>query len=565
MARAPTPPLDDPAGEAAALAALVSTVERSEEIAALRLRIDRAVERWPTRLRFRLIRADLLDRSGQTDAADVELATLGDLAPHDAAVDHKRIMRLLGSGRRAEAVDLFATRVWSNPAREEAAVMRLLNQVTAAHKDMAERVAFLERLPRGGARDRFVDVKRATIALREHDRAGAMALLDRAAKFGPLPPEGRVIRADLLLVNGRFDEAADLAAALVEEFPDRPDIVRKAIQTADLTGRSEAVAALLAHAMKRWPEDWLTLFRYNRAALPFALDRATYDRLTAIAAEIGEGRWHFQLAIAALRHGDLTRASAILEAIDPAHPVAQMALPLRDALRSRPVARWNNPRAVSNDPEHDVQVRRHDDARATCVVFAGVQGGLGYLPFSLADTVFADYPVNMVYLRDRTNLGFNNGVAGLGVGEEAMIAGIARILDELGGMPLVTAGSSLGGLAATRAGTMASAAAVLSFAAPIHFRPGADDKPRFRAEALGNLIGTGEDLLDRVRAASAMRVYHCYGTGHPADVAIAEAIADLGNVVLIPVPCEDHFPLQHMLASGAFGALMTRMLSELAG
>lgn len=529
---------------------------------AVRLRLDRAITRWPGIARLHLLRVDLLDAIGSTAEAEAELRALLERKPDNPWPARRLVVRLLAARRIEEARVVF-TDLWHRRPPDEIAAP-LLNQVTAAIVDPLARKPFLEALLDGTADDRFVLVKLATLAFRAHDRVGAMALLDRAVALGPLPAEGSVIHIDLLTVNGRLEEAADRARDLVAVYPDRPDIVRKAIQTADLCGRQEEVTALLVRSVETWPDDWLTLFRYNRASMPFALDRALFARLRERAAEgRRDDRWSFQLAVASLRHGDGARAFAILDAIGPDSPAASMALPLRAALDGRPREDWSNPRGLSNDPADDVQVRRRDDAVATCFVFAGVQGGLGYLPFSFTDTVFADYPFNMVYLRDAANFGFARGIASMGEGEAAMLGGLRGLVLALGDLPAITVGASLGGVAAARAGALTGAAAILSLAAPLTIEAKAEGASRFRMEAMSNTMGKREDLGDLIARVPDLRLYHCYGTGHAADRATADALRPLANATIVPVACDDHFPLQHMLATGAFGDLLLRIIAEL--
>jgi hypothetical protein len=132
-------------------------------------------------------------------------------------------------------------------------------------------------------------------------------------------------------------------------------------------------------------------------------------------------RWLFQFAIACLRQQQTDRATALLDRCLPDSPVVHMAGPLRAALANRPSLGWRNPRGISNDSDADVQIVETPGARATVVVLAGVQGGLGYLPFSHVDSLLTDHPVNAVYLRDLNNRAFTAGVRGFGPDPAGMV------------------------------------------------------------------------------------------------------------------------------------------------
>lgn len=562
----PDAALDAPS-EIRAIEALLSAGDHGEAGP----RLTAALARWPGEVRLHFLNGDLLAATGRGAEAEAVLSAAVEQFPanHWAPV---RLARLqLAAGDAARARDTFARLVWSDQPAEPA--LPLLTQLTTATTDAGEREAFLQGLIRGTAADRFIIVKLATLAFRRHDKREAARLFDRAAALGPLPAESGVLQLELMMVSARFEEALELARSLVARHPERADLMRRAIQAAFFAQRNEELVELLQAAIARWPDDWFTLFRYNRSAAPAEIDQALYRQLAERQERMrGDDRWSFQFAVAALRHQDSARALAIIDGLQRDGPVAPMSEPLRRAMATRPVSAWTNPRGVTNDPADDAQVIRTPGARATIVVFAGVQNGFSYMPFSHTDVLLADHPANIVYLRDRRNRSFGAGVEGLGCDEPETISALCRLRDDLDGVPMLMMGSSVGGIAAARYGALSGAGAVISFAGPVHLRDDAthEENPvsrtNYRGAMMTAVAGNDDRLLDVLAAAPATRIYQCYGTGYAPDVATAELMRPIANVELVPIEgCSDHFVLEHMIADGSFDTLIRRAIDRMAG
>ncbi|QLH37765.1 MAG: hypothetical protein HWD60_00435 [Defluviicoccus sp.] len=460
------------------------------------------------------------------------------------------------------AAAIFAEHVWPGGA-PEATRTSLLSRITLAHTDNEARHAFLSGLLRDVPDDRFVLLKLAAMRFRVRDRDAAERLFAAARALGELPVESQLMELELHLVAMRFEEAYAVASALHARMPDRPDFARRAIQAAHFCGRMSDMLALIEAALRRWPRDWLLVFRYNRCTIPLASDRALYDLLAEqVETVAGDERWLFQFAIASLRHGETSRAMTIIDAIPATSPVAHMALPLRAALHAHPASRWKNVRGISNAPEEDVQVVRTADAIATVVLLAGVQGGLGYLPFGMADGLLAQRSVNVVYLRDLNNRGFTSGVRRFGTDQTAMIEGLGELCQTLGA-PVVTMGASLGGVAAIRTAAKMHAHAAISFAGGIHLGVDATDEEApaaasgMRASLFSGVTQAESSIVALIRSAPRTRIHQCFGAEYAPDVESAALLRDVPNAVLHPQPgCADHFVIEHMIAgSGLFAVL----------
>jgi hypothetical protein len=337
---------------------------------------------------------------------------------------------------------------------------------------------------------------------------------------------------------------------------------------------------LLREALTRFPGDWLLLFSYNRCiCCPMVVDRELFELISGQAPAATDPRWHFQYAVACLRHGHTDTARAILEPIPADSPVASMALPLRAALAAHPAATWRRGRGVVNDPEKDVQLVRTPQARATLILLTGVVGGLGYLPVSQVDGLLAGLAVNVLYLRDLGVCGFTRGVRSMGPDQSSMIAALEKICGPLA-VPVITFGSSLGGVAAIRTALLLRAHAAISFAGPIHLgvdttedvvpvtsgpvagAPVASGSGGTRTAIFSQFAKADLSLIEMIRSVPRTRIHQCFGTGYAPDVADAELVRPLPNVVLHPrAGCADHFVIEHMIADGSFFDVIARAIA----
>ena len=531
-------------------------------------RLNDAMVQRPRDLRLKFAQGDLLAKTGRADQALAMLRGLKETHPTNPWVALRIVRVLLSQGEVEAAAATFVTGVW-NSVLPEAETVGVLSDIASALRGYPARRSFLTSLLTGAASDRFVLVKLGSLAFREGERAEATRLFDAAAALGPLPAEAGPLHLELLMVSGRANDALAAALDILRARPDRLDVARRAILAARLSRRTDVLVPLLQRTLDRWPNDWLLVFRYNRALCPFDLDRALFLKLGAQADALAtDDRWSFQFALACMRHEDTGRALAILRRIGPESPVAHMSGPLLAAMGSRPDEAWCNPRGVSNDPAEDVQVRRVPDAHATLIVLAGVQGGLGYLPYSHADVLLGSLQANVIYLKDRSELAFTGGVASLGPDEGATVAALKDMLVQLGGVPAITLGASLGGASAVRLGSLLGAKAALSFAGPLQWSAvgsGDDDsevsRSRLRNAMYSAFTNVETSLVDMIAASPATEVHHFYGEGHQIDAQVVDTLRDLPNFRRHAVSgCDHHYVMSHMIATGAFDQFLRQLV-----
>ncbi|WP_439597767.1 tetratricopeptide repeat protein [Falsiroseomonas sp.] len=544
------------AEEIAAIERLVAQKPAAGEELSARILAARA--RWPSQLRLQLLQGTWLEAEGRIDAA---------VACYRAAqAEHRgnpwpavRLVELLLRQRRhEEARTVFRDEVWGGGAPERTRT-GLLSQTTASIPDPAGREAFLRSLLRQQPDDRFPLLKLAVMRFRQKDRAAAEALFAEAASLGPMTDEAQLILLELHFAAARFEEAHALAQELQARHPDRVEFARRRIQAATFLHRVDEMIALLQVALLRWPEDWLLLFRFNRCPLPGETDRTLFAALTARRdAMAGNDRWLFQYAIASLRHAEPGLAVALVRSLAASPLVGHMAAPLAAALAAHPLDCWANPQAVSHACDEEVQLLTRPDAVATVILFASVAGGLGYLPFGMADGLLRQRPVNVLYLRDTRHRAFTTGIRSLGADHAAMIEALHGMTRPLG-VPVLTMGSSIAGVAAIRAAARMQAAAAISFAGPVNLGLDATEEEApaaaggTRSSLYASFTEAEPDLVALVRAAPATIVHQCFGADFAPDVEAAQLLAPMANARLHPEPgCADHLVIEHAIASGSF-------------
>lgn len=570
----PAPPPSSDDSDAAARPSIreeIAAIEaglREHPLTVIEPRLRAARAAWPRDLKLCLLDGEWNEKTGQLVQAEACYQEAQTNHPNNPWPAVRLVGLLLAMNRPSEAQMIFTDRIWRSDL-PEAIRSGLLSRVTASYTDLDHRRQFLNGLLDGRTDDRFVHLKLAAIGVRQRDRAAAQRSFDTASQLGPLPVESELLQVELLLSMARFDEAFARARTLVDRFPGRPDFIRRAIQTAHLANRKSDVEALLGQALGRWPGDWLLLFRYNRALCSAAADLELFRLLEAHErAAAHDHRWLFQFAVACLRQNQTERAIDLLDRCLPDSPVSHMAAPLRAALAILPVASWGRARGVTNDPAKDVQVVQVPDARATVVVMAGAQGGLGYLPPSHVSAVLADFPVNVVLLSDLNNRGFTAGVRSFGDDQASLIAGLRTMQAALDNLPIVALGASLGGVAAIRVAVQMQAHAAISFAGPIQlgaYSTQEGEGPAANASTRNTIAAAVRQddlsLVEMVRDTPGTMIYQCYGSGYEPDVAAATLLKGLPNAVLVPVEdCADHFVIEHMLARGSFAETLTHAM-----
>lgn len=539
--------------------------------------LSAGLERWPGHMRLHLMQGELLERTGETEAALSHYREVQEKFA-DAPWPSVPLARLLShTGKRQEARDLFAERIWPS-AMPDKSKNAILHQLTSQVDDIEDAEAFLEAFVADDPHP-IPLVRLAGIRMKRHSPEKALEALEQAAERAgdvtTLPDHAQSMLLDLRITALRMEAALPLAEQLYKAHPDQPEIAGKLVRILSELGKQDRAGELLADALDRWPGDLQLIRRYNRLHLPPERDAAIFALLEARAGDPDtDPRWCFQYALACLQTGHIEATLETLHDLRDDLVVGEMAKPLEAALLSRPISMWRPRDGFDDDRGKDTQVVPSPGADTTLVVFAGLMGRLSYLPFSCVDAMFADRGVNIVFLRDRYACGYLRGVAGLGSSEPETLERLTDILRDLGTAKLITLGASMGGYAAMRYGAQLRAGAAISLDGPttIDSVPGTETvesgvSPRFDGfmrmirTALSRELDGKPSLAACLAEAPSTQVYHCYGADYPQEAIAAERLGDFANVHLMPVAgVADHYVGLHMIARGELDLLCAKLL-----
>lgn len=545
-----------------------SPVEMQVEISGLLARgavgdaqrlLDTALAGWPKNPKLRLLEGEVLAAASPARAAVHYAALIAEpaLAPWALA----RLADLFPvSGLAGEDAVAIAEAVCSDAA-ERRIKEPILDALLAAGD--AETKARLTEI--AGTRSAiFKYESRLAVARTEAgDFAAAMAVLRKARDEGRLSIHAAVLYADLLAVSGELDASIALLEELLAAHPEHADVSRRLTMMLQRARDFDRAAEVFEQAVRRWPQDWMLVYRLNR--LPVARER--YERiLDLLFARAGDAlenneRFRFQAGLAALHADDPARGFALLDRrFGP--PVSILAMPVQKALKARAPKAWREASRLADDRTKEVQVTRSAGARATVVLTTGI--AFGNLPLAFVDTLFAAHGINVVYLRDFAKRAYLRGVSALGASEEETVAALKCIAAELGAKRLIAMGSSSGGFSALRVGALMGADAAVSFSGPTAIASFLDQtrvsawNPNFFVKAIMEREGDLPfDLVPLLSRPSSTKFIQFYGADSPDDVRQARRLEGLPGVTLLPVPgIGDHFVVDHMIGDGSFEALL---------
>ena len=555
-AAAPLPP----GAQTLRLEALLASPERDE--AFLRA-LERALLASPNTPRLYALKHEVHQARGEKEAARATLELACHRFPEDPSFALLALHGRLADKDAEGAGQLLRDRVWRS-ALPERKRREALGLVVRGWTKAETLQPFLEELLQDTPDDRFVLVKLASLATRLRQHVRSVRYLQRAEAHGPLPPEAQSMRINLLVLGGNLEGSLALAKQQLAANPDRKDLVRRVNVVASLQGSEEDVVQSLRQAITQWPTDNSILQRYNRAILPEAEDEALFEHVTRFRrANSVDGRWRYQFALACLRRNRTPEACAMLRDLARDEQVGVEARRLLGMLETLPREEWDARARFSNDATKDVRVMRAPAAKATFIVMAGVHGGLGSLPFTHLDVLLQRHPINIIYLRDNKWSAFTAGVPGLGPDEPSTIAALVALCAELGPLPVVTFGGSLGGWSALRYGALMGAQAAVSLAAPVRLAPRDPDSAPFTQHYLMHIMPEAtKDLLGLLGRTPSLRIIHVYSRENARDASHAEQLAQAGHVTLMPLEnCDDHFVAAHLVAAKGFHPLIEQAIA----
>lgn len=537
------------------------------DLAEARRLIDAAPAAWRRRPALRVLEIRLLFGEGRLDQAEAQARALLAERPGLHAVGPFLVRAVLRQGRAAEARELFEAHVWRGGAPVEIK-SALISELIRAGDAQATRL-FLDRIDAADALPAQAVGRIAAADWRSGmpERAVERLMAAEAAHGLSRPNQDLLVR--VLLFLGRLDDVRPRLEVLAAQEGGVEGDLRR-IQLRLLEGHVTAAADLMQAALAKAPDNWFLLKQLGR--MPIAPERleAFYALVAAARGKQPFDRlalWHFGMV--ALHARETSMALAVLDELSTGDgQQADHAAVTARMLRIWPTECWVERARFRDDLREGVQTVRAEGAKATLVVFPGLDNRLSWLPFDYMDALFAGHPVNVIYLRDHRFYGFMNGMAGLGGDPAAIARQLTGLAERLGAPKIITLGLSVGGFLAIRLGAMMDAHAALSFSGPTLLatanEPEFGQQSKVGMSALEAYPARERDVLPEVLASPQMRIWQFPGADHPGDMAQAQRLAHLPQVVVRPVAGTDlHGTLVHLVADGGFDGAMAEALEGL--
>ncbi len=532
-------------------------------------------------------------RQGQVDTVDQALTPLPDSA---FATPQSRMLRVrlhLAKGDPAKAAEL-AKPALEPQAKQNPWIWQLMLQVLCANDQIDKAQALfqsglsmaLDKAPDAiqGAVDQLLD--------RIPDREEQIAFLDSTLAAHPDVTPVRLRLASRLMLAGRSGAAADQLRQAEAEAPlppyaqrmktllspfltsygqgyedlrDAPDAaaigslrLRRMARFASAAGRHDDAYQAVTQAVQEFPGDWQVLYRIVRCKLSMDQRRSLVEQLQSYGQTHGTDQsWDLQLAVLLLQLGQAQAAQALLEPIHSHTAIGWSARSLSAALNALG-PKLAAPRDIPLDQE--IVHLPKDGATGTLIVFTNGTAGVELLPSHYFDLVFADLPLNLIYLRDFSGLVFQNGLQSMAGGRDELHAHLRQMTADSPG-PIATLGNCFAGHSATRAAMDIGATHAISLAGLLSVP---EEDSILISQGLAELRNAGEvyDLVPKIKANKALQVTHAYGAKFDADAKRARALSNIRSVKKVRLhQVNHHYVGTECVAQG----LMPKILKSFLG
>ncbi len=496
---------------------------------------DEAFTTLPSRMlqvRFHLAKGDA------TKAVSLSTTHLQPAAERNPWVWQLMLQVFCAAGQMDQAKTLFQSGLAMSQTEAPDAVQAAVDQILDKIPDRKDQIAFLEAMLQANPDARPVRLRLASRQMLAGRPDIAAEHLRQSEAAGPLPAYAERMKSMLSpFLTSDYSKA-------FEQLRDTPELaagtslrLRRMARFASAAGRHDDAFLALSEAVDDRPDDWQLLYRMVRTMLSAEQRAALVDRLLEYRQSQGTDQsWDLQMAILLLQMGDADGARELLKPIHGNTAIGWSAQSLSAALD----ALGPDLSTLRDIPlDQEIVFLPKQGAIGTLIVFANPTGGMELLPFPYLDLLFADLPLNLIYLRDLSGLVFQNGLTSLGGGIEGLHAHLKQLTEGSTG-PIATMGNSFAGHAATRAALAMGADHAISLAG-IFVAPDQEDGILI-SQGLAELRSAGDipDLIPDLRETTTLKVTHAFGADSKADVNRAHALHGVNSVTQIRVPDVSH-------------------------
>ena len=261
--------------------------------------------------------------------------------------------------------------------------------------------------------------------------------------------------------DGRYEDAAVIAISALDEYPHEKELLIQAVELSSKTGRYEEFLRLIRQLLTAPGMKLLGLKMLDEIYCPGSLLRSFINTLISDDFELPNTlNQNWLKVLLETGHYELCKL-AVSRAIRNGHIASDT--PFLRYCRTQDLT--PSPRYVDEESSELIFVP-HSEAVATMICLPGHWNKFSHIPAQLLDTHLAEYPLNIVYVRDFKSYGACDGLSTLSDTYRGTLSEIGRLVSRFSALPILTFGVSIGGFHAVHLAKEVGARTAISFGGP---------------------------------------------------------------------------------------------------
>lgn len=524
-------------------------------------RLDAALAEWQSSLVLQMLKARVLQESGQLDAARAHCQKMCVRFPQSAQPDKLLAILALGQGdaelaakhasaaeqKGLQAAELFNLQVRIARARGDRPAQRQWLEQLAALKDQPD-----PTLGRQFARLR-AGSRRRSAGRDVLEQPSAAPVSDAKAHEG-------IARA--AIAAGDLDRAEMAFSSLSTLQPDDPAWLSDRLFFLRAAGRSLEANEQMRLAIERGLGGYRLFRKVSAAALPRDLQQHVLRWATSV--KPGAPAAERAKAAEALADFGVPLQPQLLN-IEAPGKQESVRLSRLDWLKHAPPDHLLKRQVLQGASDEEAVIAPGDRAETVALVFTGL-ADRAMVPLPSLDRYLAALGISAVYLRDFSRLMFLRGISSKAADLAGTVRWLGDLLGQWGTRRILSLGTSAGGYAAIHYGMALGADRIVAFSTPTNL--GADfNREDGRARLVALKVQTlPEELLDLrplvMRNAGRTPIHLVYGAGMRQDAHHARHVEGLPGVHLHPLEgFERHDSLVWLAGQGKLLSFLSETFS----
>lgn len=405
----------------------------------------------------------------------------------------------------------------------------------------------------------------ALAALNAAEPDTARTYADRAKDKGFSSPELSLVEANLHVVYRHFEAAYQASRRGVEDFPENLDLKLALIERCSQAGRFDEFSDLILSMWNSERQRSNAITCLSRFFCPTHVLRRIMDQIvgdTSDRTNVKTSLAFIKLYLQAYGQDAVSQFDTSLGEDLPGTAEQQLLAYCRANSSSQPSR-------ISDWSAKELHIVRKPEAVATVFCFPGHANKFSGLPVWQFDQVMERFPVNVIYPVDRLSLGMCYGLPSIAEDYQGTLKAMARAAEELGPLPVMSLGVSMGGFHAIRIAAETDVKLGISFAGPSlisHAQENFGQERQLTREHMYMVPALNiEDMDTRwvLEQNPAFQLHYIIGEASKHDQAHFTRIADLPNChPHILSDYAQHNVLIQMLLTGEFDSFMNDMIRK---